>query len=194
MKALPNLMFAALANAGFRHYGTRMMTLRQLILGLLAVYCLAAAPAQAQSQPKQIGSYKSWEAYVFSENGKQACFISSTPSTSKPKKLNRGDIYFMVAHRPAESVKNEVSLYIGYPFKPGSQARLKIGGASFKLVTRGENAWPDPDKDSRIVRLMIRGNNMTIEGTSKRGNKTTDRYSLLGFTAAHHAINRACKM
>jgi len=194
MKALSNLKFVDLANANLRHYGTRMMTSRWLIFGLLAAFCLTAVSAQAQTQPKQIGSYKSWEAYVFSDKGKQSCFISATPAASNPKKLKRGDIYFMVAHRPAESVKNEVSLYIGYPFKPGSEARLKIGSKAFKMVTNGENAWPDPKSDTRIVNLMIRGSDMTVEGLSKRGNKTKDRYSLLGFTAAHRAITKACKM
>jgi hypothetical protein len=31
-----------------------------------------------------------------------------------------------------------------------------------------------------------------VEGRSKRGTQTRDRYSLSGFTAAHAAISKAC--
>jgi hypothetical protein len=34
---------------------------------------------------------------------------------------------------------------------------------------------------------------MTVEGISSRGTKTTDVFSLSGFTAAYNAITRACK-
>jgi hypothetical protein len=33
---------------------------------------------------------------------------------------------------------------------------------------------------------------MVVKGTSSRGTKTTDSYSLLGFTKAHKAIDTAC--
>jgi len=39
---------------------------------------------------------------------------------------------------------------------------------------------------------MIRGAEMVIAGESSRGTQTTDTYSLLGFTAAHEAMNEAC--
>jgi len=39
---------------------------------------------------------------------------------------------------------------------------------------------------------MRRGGTLVVKGTSSRGTDTTDRYSLMGFTAAHNAISQAC--
>jgi hypothetical protein len=33
---------------------------------------------------------------------------------------------------------------------------------------------------------------MIVDGVSSRGTSTHDTYSLLGFTAAHNAINKTC--
>ena len=35
---------------------------------------------------------------------------------------------------------------------------------------------------------------MTVKGISGRGTKTTDTYSLKGFTAAYRTIGKACKV
>jgi hypothetical protein len=40
---------------------------------------------------------------------------------------------------------------------------------------------------------MKRGNKMTIIGTSSRGTKTTDTYSLAGFTKTKAVIDKTCK-
>ena len=49
------------------------------------------------------------------------------------------------------------------------------------------------DLDAKLVRAMRRGKKLMIRGVSQRGTKTTDRFSLTGFTAAHKAISKACK-
>ena len=45
-----------------------------------------------------------------------------------------------------------------------------------------------------MVEAMRRGATMIVEGISSRGTHTKDTYSLTGFTAAHNAINEACKV
>ncbi len=171
------------------------MTARRFIgLLVVAAFVLGSATVGAQSSPKQIGAYNAWEAYVYDERGKKICYMVSTPTDTKPKNVRRGDIYFMVTHRPGENVKDEVSPYIGYPYKDGAAADIKVGTKSFDLITEDENAWaPDPETDGRLVKSMIRGKKMLVHGTSRRGTKTIDTYSLLGFTAAHRAITKACK-
>ena len=47
--------------------------------------------------------------------------------------------------------------------------------------------------DNEIVKAMIRGSQMLIEGTSSRGTETTDTFSLSGFTAAYETANKTCK-
>ena len=44
-----------------------------------------------------------------------------------------------------------------------------------------------------MIRAMKRGSKMTVVGTSSRGTKTTDTYSLSGFTKAKGVIDKNCK-
>lgn len=168
-----------------------MIVARLSIVALAAAVSLAAPAGHAQ---EQLGSYKAWNAYTHVDGDNKICYIVSEPKESKPKNVRRGDIYFMVTHRPAESVADEVYLNIGYPIKPGAPVDVKVGSQRFALVTEGGDAWtPDAQTDGKLVKSMIRGRNLVVSGTSQRGTKTTDTFSLLGFTAAHKAITSACK-
>ncbi|MCE2510856.1 MAG: invasion associated locus B family protein, partial [Alphaproteobacteria bacterium] len=63
------------------------------------------------------------------------------------------------------------------------------------LFTEGDMAWAAETKtDQALVAALKKGNRMVVTGTSKRGTKTTDTYSLAGFTASHRAINLACNL
>jgi hypothetical protein len=159
-----------------------------LITGVLA---LSAALAQT---PKLLKEFKDWDAFAYSDDGGKVCYMVSKPLASEPRTVKRGDIYVMVTHRPAEKVVDEVSIFAGYPYKEESEAEVTIGGTKFALFTQGENAWTrEAKEDKALVRAMIRGSTMIVRGVSKRGTLTTDTYSLSGFTAAHKAIDQACK-
>lgn len=163
------------------------------LAALLAAALLSAAAA-AQT-PKLIKEFKDWEAFAYKEGGGNVCYMVSKPLASEPRNVKRGDVYVMVTHREAEKVVDEVSIFAGYPYKDASEAEVAIGGTKFALFTQGENAWTREAKDDRaLVRAMIRGSTMVVRGTSKRGTLTTDTYSLSGFTAAHKAIDKACKV
>ena len=43
-----------------------------------------------------------------------------------------------------------------------------------------------------MVRAMRVGKKLVIRGISSRGTKTTDTFSLKGFTKAYAAMNRSC--
>ncbi len=152
--------------------------------------------ADAQTSPKIIGKFKSWTALKYKEKGKLVCFISSSPTkwSSKPKGVNRGDIYILVTHRPSFGTRDEVSVYVGYPLKKKSEAIAIIDGEKFRLFTDEKTAWArDSKTDKKLVKAMRSGNQLVINGVSSRGSKTRDIYSLLGFTSAHNTINRTCK-
>jgi hypothetical protein len=90
-------------------------------------------------------------------------------------------------------VRNEVNTIIGYPFREESTATVTIGDANFELFTSGDGAWADSaDRDRQIVEAMKGGTTMRLRGTSWRGTNTTDRYSLLGVTAAMTKIDEEC--
>ena len=93
-----------------------------------------AAPA-VDSQPTLLGQYADWGAYTASPTGGKVCFALSKPISSKtePAGRKREPAYIFVATRPAENVKNELSVIVGYPFKSTSDATAEIGTAKFAM-------------------------------------------------------------
>ncbi len=149
--------------------------------------------AHAGEEAKVLGTFRSWTAYQYAENGKPVCFMASKPTSSLPAGARRGEIYVMVTHRPGDNQNSVVSVVNGYSFRPNSEVALTIGRQNFALFTQGDTAWAkDGTADKAIMQVVKSGSTMTIVGTSARGTKTTDTYSLAGSGAALEAINKAC--
>lgn len=158
-----------------------------------AVMVWSATTVSAQ-QAQQLGVHDSWVAFAYETTKGKVCYVVSQPQDSEPKNVRRDDIYFMVTHRPGQNIKNEVMTIIGYPFKKGSDAVAEIGANKFDMFTSGDGAWVEkPATEANIVGAMKRGASMVIKGTSWRGTKTVDQYSLSGVTAALDQISDACK-
>ena len=88
----------------------------------------------------------------------------------------------------------EVGFTAGYTYKESSDAVVEIDGKKFTLFTHKDSAWAsDAKSDKALVQAMMKGKRMIIRGTSVRGTKTVDTYSLIGFTRAYKAIGKACK-
>ena len=159
---------------------------------LIFAICVWSSSA-AQAQQKTLGSFGDWTAVVDGSGLKKMCYAGSKPKKSEGDYAKRDAIHFLVTHRPADKVKAEVSVTAGYTYKAGKDAQAEIGGKTFKLFTRGDNAWAyDSAADRAIVAAMKAGQKMTVRGTSRRGTVTTDTYSLSGFSAALAAIDKAC--
>jgi hypothetical protein len=87
-----------------------------------------------------------------------------------------------------------VQVIAGYRYKPQSDVTVKIDKKTFTLFTIEDRAYAESEEDDiRIIAAMKRGSKMTVVGTSSRGTKTTDTYSLLGFTKAKSVIDKTCK-
>lgn len=143
---------------------------------------------------KSLGTFKVWSAMSFSEDDKTVCMMWSQPEKAEGEYKKRGEIFLFVTHRPGDREMNKVSFETGYTFKESSEVRITIDEKAYTLYTDGSTAWSyDAKDDSRMVKAMRAGRTMIMEGTSGRGTKTRDTYSLSGFTAAHNAINKACK-
>ncbi|SET61425.1 invasion associated locus B family protein [Oceanicella actignis] len=163
---------------------------------------LAAAPAgQALAQTaNRVDAKKDWSVFVGSDRDGKLCWIASRPTASvalrdgKPVSVRRGDIFLMVSVRPTRGVKNEVSMLSGYPFKPGSKVKARVGSSEYEMFTKGEGAWLSSAKeDDRMVADMKRGATAVLTGVSSRGTVTKDTFSLLGFTAALAEAQARCK-
>src|SRR5262249_4778631 len=83
-----------------------------------------AAAASADAHPPPPGQYGNGAAYPPPPGEKKFSLPPAKPKTTKwdPAGRPRDQPYISVPPRPAEKVKNEVSVIIGYPFKASSDA------------------------------------------------------------------------
>jgi Invasion associated locus B (IalB) protein len=168
--------------------------LRTVAAGVLAV--LMATPAVGQTR---VDAKKDWSIFEAGEGAQKVCWIVSQPkSTSATRggqtvEVNRGDIFLMVAVRPADNVRNEVSFLAGYPFKEGSNVTVTVGSNDYTLFTNGENAWTQSGaEDDQITAAFRAGSEARVVGESSRGTTTRDVFSLSGFTAALDSARERC--
>lgn len=160
------------------------------ILALLA----SAVPAAAETEVKTLGRFGEWTAYTYQENGQPVCYMASSPVKQRGNVTKRGDVFFLVTHRPEYNDVGVVTVVAGYPYQQDSTAAVAVGRARFNFFTRDETAWANGNDDDKMVRQMKRGNTMTVIGKPKSGSSTTDLYSLSGFTKSYAAISKACKV
>jgi invasion protein IalB len=174
----------------------RMIPMRQAGLAALISLTLtngAVALAKAE-EPTTLGSFDDWTAYTYKNAAGTVCYVVSKPKGTEPKNIKRDPAFLLVTHRPAQKVRNEVSTIIGYPFKENTTVAIKIDKSAFELFTNGDGAWADTAaKDKQIVGALLKGEKLSVKGTSRRGTQTTDTYSLNGIKAALAKIDASCK-
>ena len=165
---------------------------KYLFISLLAV--LTYVTEAGAAHPSLIGEYGDWTAYYYRDNAGPVCYMASTPKKDEGKYSKRVDIYVVVTHRPNEKSYDVVDINAGYTYKSNSETELKIGAKTFNLFTSGDKAWAmTAEKDKEIVAAMKRGSRMIVNGTSAKGTKTKDTYSLNGFSSAYKAISNKCR-
>lgn len=163
-----------------------------LLLGMVASFVFCGT-AQAGAENTLLGVFKAWTAQTYTEDGVSVCMMWSQPEKAEGDYTDRGEIYVFVTHRPAQKQANEIRFEAGYTLKSESEVKISIGTKRFSLATDSSTAWLSASgEEAKMVRAMRAGQVMTVEGISNRGTDTKDTYSLLGFSAAHRAIDKAC--
>ena len=158
-----------------------------------------AAPTAAATegaQPSLLGMFSDWGAYTASPGGKKVCFALAKPSKSEttPPNRSRDPAFLFVSSRPAEKVKDEVSLIIGYGFKANTDATLELGGTTYAMYTLNDGAWvKNAAEEAKLVDAMRKGGDVTIKGTSARGTGTLDVFSLKGLAQALYKVGEECR-
>ena len=159
----------------------------------------AAAPAAAPSPAPggvaatMVVSFGDWGVYTAQAGRSKICYALTQPKDRLPKELKRDPAYLFVSFRPAENVRNEVALVMGFAAKDDSPAEAAIGNATYALLTKEQNAWlKNPAEEGQAITTMSRGQNLVVKARSKRGNQLTDRYSLNGFGAAVERARKEC--
>ncbi len=154
------------------------------------------AAAVAGAQPALLGQYGQWGAYAAQSGNSKVCFALAKPASAQTKPPNkpRDPVFFFVASRPAENVRNEVSVIIGYAFKPATDATIEIGPAKFALYTQSDGAWiKNAAEEARLVDTMRKGTDLVVSGASSRGTESVDRYSLKGLSQALDRTAQECR-
>jgi len=163
---------------------------------LLAAMTLAGMVSAQEQSENRVTAASDWSVYV--EASPRECWAVSAPVETINTRdgstvdVNRGDIQLIIFYRPGDNIAGQVMFAGGYPFAPGSVVTARVGDAPYELFTEGNFAWlPTPEDDARIIAAMKRGADATIVGRSARGTQTSDKFSLIGFTAAvDEAANR----
>ena len=159
---------------------------------------VAPAPqaAAANGGPTLLGQFGDWGAYTANSGGRTLCYALAKPSSqaTQPANRPRDPAYIFVATRPAENVRNEISIVVGYPFKPGYEASADIGSAKYAMYTQADGAWvKNPAEEARMVDAMRKGSDLIVSGESGKGTKSTDRYALRGLAQALDRVAAECK-
>lgn len=182
------------------------------LLGLAALLC-TALPAQAQratgSKPQQpqktaaasgqgqallLESAGKWQAFSSQQGRSKICYALSKAESRSPANLKDVEGLLFISSRPAENVRNEISLVMNFDLKEDVEHQAIIGSERFALVAKGQNIWlKNPAEEGRMLDALRKGAGLEIKGTSKRGNSTSDKYSLAGISQVVKRAEDACK-
>jgi hypothetical protein len=155
-----------------------------------------APPAPGGGQPTLLGQFGDWGAYTAANGGRKVCYALAKPASTATEPANRprDPVYVFVSTRPAENVRNEVSIVQGYPFKAGTEATVDLGSAKYAMYTQADGAWiKNAAEEARMVEAMRKTPEMIITGESGKGTKSTDKYSLKGLSQALDRVAQECK-
>ncbi len=171
------------------------------ILGISAVLAMGAVLAlPAAAEPANLlGVFGNWQAFSSGSGSSQTCYALSTPRATRPTTAKRSSIYLMISDWPARKVKAEPQIIYGYQAKEGAQAGLGVGGDRFAFFIRNSgkqgSSWLQALNDNpKLIEAMKGGVSAVAVGTSSRGTKTIDTYSLAGFNDALAKIHAVCQM
>lgn len=166
---------------------------RYAAAALFALATLAAMGSASAQDAKQLGTFSDWTAWQGADANGMICYISSQPTDSQPKNVNRDPVHFLVIHRKGLGTRNEVQTLIGYPFNTTASTTATVDGKTYPMVAEGAAAWlASAGDESGFVAALKAGTKLVVKGRSQRGTDTTDTYSLRGVTAAMGAIDTAC--
>ena len=160
---------------------------------ILSLFYFTFGILNAEENLKSIGKFKDWESFVLSQDGNKTCFAQSIPVVRAPKKLKRDPSRLFVSFRPAENIKNEVSVTNGYEFKLKAPVIAKSGKKSYDLFSKGRFAWVVDQKDEqKLIFTMKKASRLMIIGMTEKDDQTTDHYSMMGFTKAYNIAKKSC--
>jgi hypothetical protein len=160
-------------------------------------------------KPLLVASFGDWGVYQSQAAKGRVCYTLAQPKDRAPADLKRDPAYAFISDRPGEGVRNEVSFIMGFDVANGADessdggkgkkkptikgATATVGDQSFDLLAKASNLWvKNAAKESQLVDEMRKGVKLEVKAASKKGNLTTDTYSLTGFSQALDRVLKDC--
>ena len=126
-----------------------------------------AKPAQGQADPAKpalVQQFGDWGTFATAQSKASTCYALSQPKQRAPAALKRDPAYVFVTHRPADKVRNEIAIIMGFEVKPDSKPMADVGGAEFELVAKGEHLWlRNAADESKFIAALRKGPRLTIK-------------------------------
>ena len=105
------------------------------------LFCLLIVTEASAQEIKKVGKFKDWETIVVTDGAKKLCFAQSKPVLQSPKK-NPREARLFISFRPADKIKDEVSITSGYQYNAQNSITAKSGKNKIKFDVKKENfAW-----------------------------------------------------
>ena len=142
--------------------------------------------------PKSTGKYKNWESFVAETDKGKICFAQTVPNKRAPAAVKRDKSKLFVTFRPAEDVKDEVSITSGHNYK-SSSVTASSGKKKYSFFSQKSFAWLlDDQEEKKFIKLMQKATNVIVKARTTNGAETTDHYSMMGFTKAYNTAKKTC--
>ena len=162
-------------------------------ISFIVLFYFIFVGSYAEENLKKLGKFKDWESFVLVQGESKVCFAQSIPVVRAPKKLKREASRLFVSFRPAQNIKNEVSVTNGYDFKLKAPVTAKSGKKKYDLFSKGRFAWVvDNGDEKKLIITMKKASRLMIIGNTEKGDQTTDHYSMMGFTKAYNTAKKNC--
>ena len=165
------------------------MNFKKIVILLFLITFSVQASANT---PRSTGKYKNWESFSMETDKGKICFAQTVPTKRAPSSIKREQSRLFVTFRPLESIKNEISITSGHPYK-SSSVTAKSGKNKFSFFSQNNFAWLlDRKEEETFVKLMKRATNLIVKARTTKGAETTDHYSMMGFTKAYNTAKKTC--
>lgn len=164
-----------------------------ITLFALATAGIQGASAQGANMVPAVQVFGSWGTYATGEGASRVCFAMSEPKERLPANLNRGPGHLYVSIRPADKVRGEVGVVLGFAARDSDPATATIGDRTFAMMKQGESLFlANPAEESAFIAALRQGSDLSVKLTSARGNAVTEVYSLSGFTRSWELAQKQC--
>lgn len=160
-----------------------------------------------KGKPLLVASFGDWGVYQTQAAKGRVCYTLAQPKDRAPADLKRDAAYAFISDRPGEGVRNEISFIMGFDVansdaadaadakkKPAAkEAVAVVGDQSFELLAKTTNLWvKNAAREGQLIDEMRKSGTLQVKAASKKGNMTTDTYSLKGFAQALDRVQKDC--